>query len=65
MTLYAWRNGLTKVTEANMNALISGNIPRLITEGIQRTAKTGSGVTENNLANANLCTRFTLMVVLK
>ncbi len=60
MSLYAWKNGVTTVDEANMNALISGNIPTLITEGIQRAAKTGTGVSENNIANANYCARFTL-----
>ncbi len=60
MYLYAWKNGVTTVDEANMNALISGNIPTLITEGIQRAAKTGTGVSENNIANYGYCTRFTL-----
>ncbi len=60
MPLYAWKNGLTVVNQDNMNALIAGNIPTLITEGIQRDAKTGSGVVENNLANYSFCVRFTL-----
>ena len=60
MPLYAWKNGVTQVTEANINALISGNVPTLITEGTQRDAKTGAGVSENNIANASYCARFTL-----
>lgn len=60
MALYAWKNDVTTVNQANMNALISGNIPTLITEGSQRAAKTGSGVTENSLADYNYCSRFTL-----
>ncbi|MEA4924938.1 MAG: hypothetical protein VB084_06440 [Syntrophomonadaceae bacterium] len=60
MYLYAWKNGVTTVDEANMNALISGNIPTLITEGIQRAAKNGTGISENNIANYSYCTRFTL-----
>ena len=61
MTLYAWKDGKTYVTEANMNAIISGNIPTLITEGTLRDSKTGAGVSENNIANYNYCARFTLV----
>jgi hypothetical protein len=60
MSLYAWKNGATYITEENMNALISGNLPTLITEGILRNSKTGSGVSENNIANYGYCARFTL-----
>lgn len=44
-----------------MNAIISGNIPTLITEGILRDLKTGTGVSENNIANYSYCARFTLI----
>lgn len=59
--LYAWKNGLTTVNETNMNALISGNVPSLITEGTQRDAKTGAGVRENHISDAGFCAQFTLV----
>lgn len=60
MSLNAWKNGLTTVNEANMNAFLSLQKFLLIYEGIQRAAKTGSGVVENSIADYSYCTRFTL-----
>lgn len=60
MSLHAWKDGLTVINEANMNAFLALQNFRLIYEGIQRAGKTGTGVTENNLANYSYCTRFTL-----
>ena len=60
MTLYAFKNGLTILNQDNLNTLLSLQPFQLIYEGAQRDGKTGSGVSENNLANYSYCTRFTL-----
>jgi hypothetical protein len=60
LVMNAWKDGVTYITQANMNALLSLQDFSLIYEGTQRDAKTGTGVTENNLANYNYCARFTL-----
>lgn len=60
MTLNAFKDGLTTINEENMNALLSMQPFQLIYEGVQRDAKTGGGVVENNIANYSYCTRFTL-----
>ena len=60
MALNAFKDGETILNEANLNELIAQQSFKLIYGGTQRDAKAGAGVTENNLANANLCTRFTL-----
>lgn len=59
--LYAWKNGLTTVSEQNMNQMLSLQSFQLIYEGTQRDGKTGSGVTENHISDASFCARFTLM----
>lgn len=60
MTLHAFKDGLTILNQDNLNSLLALQPFQLIYEGVQRDAKVGSGVTENNLANYNYCTRFTL-----
>lgn len=60
MALHAWKDGETTINEANMNAFLALQNFKLIYQGTQRSGKTGSGVTENNLANYSYCTRFTL-----
>lgn len=49
------------ITAASWNELMAMQPFQLIYEGIQRDAKTGSGVVENNLANYSYCARFTLV----
>lgn len=60
MTLNAFKNGVTVLNESNLNSLLSLQEFALIYEGTQRDGKTGSGVSENNLANYSYCARFTL-----
>lgn len=60
MTLHAFKNGLTILNQDNLNSLLSLQPFQLIYEGVQRDAKTGGGVVENNIANYSYCTRFTL-----
>ena len=60
MTLHAFKNGLTILNQDNLNSLLSLQPFQLIYEGVQRDAKTGSGVTENSIANYSYCARFTL-----
>lgn len=56
----AFKDGITPINAATMNSLISLQPFRLIYFGSQRDFKTGTGVTENNLALNNYCIRFTL-----
>lgn len=60
MSLYAFKAGLSVLDEATMNSLLSLQPFQLIYEGVQRDAKTGSGVVENSIADYSYCTRFTL-----
>ena len=60
MTLYAFKDGVTVLNEDNLNQMLSLQPFQLIYDGTQRSAKTGTGVTENNLANYSYCARFTL-----
>lgn len=60
MTLYAFKDGQTILNQDNLNSLLALQPFQLIYEGIQRDAKTGSGVTENNIANYSYCARFQL-----
>jgi len=60
VTLHAFKNGLTILNQDNLNSLLSLQPFQLIYEGVQRDAKTGSGVTENSIANYSYCARFTL-----
>ncbi len=60
MTLHAFKDGLTILNQDNLNTLLSLQPFQLIYEGVQRDAKTGGGVVENNIANYSYCTRFTL-----
>lgn len=58
--LNAFKDGVTILNEDNLNQMLALQDFSLIYEGTQRDAKTGSGVTENNLANYSYCARFTL-----
>jgi hypothetical protein len=58
--LHAFKDGVTVLNEDNLNQMLSLQPFQLVYEGTQRDAKTGSGVTENNIANYSYCTRFTL-----
>ncbi len=60
MSLYAFKDGVTILNEQNLNQMLSLQPFQLIYEGVQRAAKTGSGVVENSIANYSYCTRFTL-----
>ena len=60
MTLNAFKDGVTVINQANLNSLLALQPFQLIYDGTQRSAKTGTGVTENNLANYSYCARFTL-----
>ena len=60
MALNAFKDGLTILNQDNLNTLLSLQPFQLIYEGVQRDAKTGGGVVENNIANFSYCTRFTL-----
>ena len=60
MTLNAFKDGVTVINQDNMNQLLSLQNFALIYEGTERDGKTGSGVTENNIANYSYCARFTL-----
>jgi hypothetical protein len=60
MTLNAFKDGVTVINQDNMNQLLSLQNFALIYEGTERDSKTGSGVTENNIANYSYCARFTL-----
>ena len=60
MTLYAFKDGVTVINQDNMNQLLALQDFALIYEGTERDSKTGSGVTENSIANYSYCARFTL-----
>lgn len=60
MTMNAFKDGLTVLNQDNLNALLSLQPFQLIYEGTQRSAKIGSGVVENNIADYSFCSRFTL-----
>lgn len=60
MVLNAWKNGETIIDEVNMNAFLALQNFQLIYGGIQRAAKAGAGVTENDVSNYSYCARFTL-----
>lgn len=60
MTLNAFKDSVTPFSQSTMNPLLSLQPFVLTMEGTQRDAKTGAGVTENNLSTNNYCARFTL-----
>jgi len=60
VTLYAFKDGVTVINQDNMNQLLALQDFALIYEGTERDSKTGSGVTENSIANYSYCARFTL-----
>lgn len=57
----AFKNGVSVFEEDTMNALISLQDFALVYAGTLLDSKTGSGVTENSLANNSYCARFTLV----
>ena len=57
--MYAFKDGEI-LNQDRMNSLLSLQPFQFIYEGVQRAAKTGSGVTENSIANYSYCARFTL-----
>lgn len=58
--MYAFRNGVTVLDEATMNAILAAQPSSLIMDGTQVDAKTGSGTAENNLSLNTYATWFTL-----
>jgi len=60
MTLHSFKNGVTVLDQTQMNSLLSLQDFRLIYTGSQVDAKTGSGVTENSIAEYTFAARFTL-----
>ena len=60
MAIHAFKNGMTPFSESTMNPLLSLQPFVMIMEGTQRDAKTGAGITENNVSGNNYCCRFTL-----
>jgi len=60
MPLYAFKNNVSVLSENLLNQLLSLQDFRLIYTGSQVDAKTGSGVTENSIAEYTFAARFTL-----
>ena len=60
MTIHAFKDGLTILNQDNLNSLLALQPFQLIYEGVQRDAKTGSGVVENSIADYSYCARFQL-----
>jgi len=60
MPLYAFKNHVTPLAENILNSLLSLQDFVLIYTGSQIDSKTGSGVTENSIANYTYAARFTL-----
>lgn len=60
MALYAFKNGLTVLDEVTLNSLLAAQPSVLIFDGTQVDAKTGSGVTNNDLSLYTFAARFTL-----
>lgn len=60
VSLYAFKDGLTILSEQNLNQMLSLQPFQLVYEGVQRAAKTGGGVVENSMADYSYCARFTL-----
>lgn len=60
MTITAFKNGVTTLDEATLNAIISAQPSVLLFDGTQADAKTGAGVTDNDLSLNTLIARFTL-----
>jgi len=60
MPLYAFKNNVSVLSENLLNQLLSLQDFRLIYTGSQIDSKTGSGVTENSIADYTYAARFTL-----
>lgn len=60
MTIWAFKNGVTTLDEATLNAIISAQPSVLLFDGAQADAKAGTGVTDNDLSLNTLIARFTL-----
>jgi hypothetical protein len=59
LVINAIKNGVTPFSAETMNPLLSLHPFDIIYEGVQRDAKTGAGVVENNLSINHYCCRFT------
>ena len=60
MTITAAKNGVTTLDENWLNAIISAQSSVLLFDGTQADAKTGTGVTDNDLSLNTYIARFTL-----
>jgi hypothetical protein len=60
MALYAFKNAVSVLDEQTLNAIISAQPSVLLFDGTQADAKTGTGVTDNDLSLYTFCARFTL-----
>jgi hypothetical protein len=58
--LYSFKNGVTTLDEATLNAIISAQPSVLIFDGTIANQKTGTGVTDNGLSLNTYIARFTL-----
>jgi hypothetical protein len=58
--LYSFKNGVTTLDEATLNAIISAQPSVLIFDGTIANQKTGTGVTDNDLSLNTYIARFTL-----
>lgn len=61
MTITAFKNGVSVLDEATLNAIISAQPSVLLFAGTQADAKTGAGVTDNDLSLNTFMARFTLV----
>jgi hypothetical protein len=59
MPLYAFKNGVTPLSENVLNALLAAQPSVLIFDGTQVNANTGTGVTDNDLSLNTYIARFT------
>lgn len=59
MALYSFKNGLTVLDETQMNSLLAAQPSVLLFDGTQADAKTGTGITDNDLSLNTFMARFT------
>ncbi|MEW5952626.1 MAG: choice-of-anchor R domain-containing protein [Bacillota bacterium] len=60
MTIWGFKNDLSVLDEATLNAIISAQNSVLLFDGTQADAHTGAGVTDNDISNNSYIARFTL-----
>ncbi|BCJ86444.1 choice-of-anchor R domain-containing protein [Effusibacillus dendaii] len=60
MTLNAFKNGVTTLDEATMNAILAAQPSSIIFDGTQADAKTGTGAADSDLSIFTYYARFTL-----